>query len=151
MENKFMEVALCEAQAAYKKGEVPVGAAIFSDGKLISSAHNEAIEKNNPCAHAEILAIERAFEITGKYRLDDCEMFVTLEPCAMCTGAIALSRIKRVYFGAYDKELGALGGKIDISSDIKMKTEVYGGICEKDCSEILKEFFREICKKSENY
>lgn len=142
MENKFMEVAFSAAKIAEEKDEIPVGAAIFKGSELLACAHNETIEKNNPCAHAEILAIERAFAKTGLYRLDECDLYVTLEPCPMCAGAIALSRLKRVYFGAYDMEKGALGGKIDISSDINMKTEIYGGICEKECSEILKKFFR---------
>ena len=142
MDNKFMEKAFEMAKMAYEKGEVPVGAVVFCGGEIISLAHNETIMRNNPCAHAELLAIERAFEKTGAYRLDNCEMYVTLEPCAMCAGAIALSRLKRVYFGAYDTEKGALGGKIDVSSDLNMKTEIYGGICEKENSEILKKFFR---------
>jgi len=142
MENKFMQVAFDMAKKAYEKGEVPVGAAIFSGGELIAKAHNETIEKNNPCAHAEMLAIERAFKETGAYRLDACEMYVTLEPCPMCAGAIALARLKRVYFGAYDAEKGAFGGKMDISSDVNIKTEIYGGIEENECQKILKNFFR---------
>lgn len=142
MKNKFMQVAFHMAQKAAESGEVPVGAAIFCDGELVSAAHNETIAKNNPCAHAELLAVERAFEKTGAYRLDDCELYVTLEPCPMCAGAIALSRIKRVYFGAYDKEMGAFGGKVDLKNELNMKAEIYGGICEKECAEILKKFFR---------
>lgn len=142
-----MQVAFHKAQKAADSGEVPVGAAIFCDGKLISAAHNETIAKNNPCAHAELLAIERAFEKTGAYRLDDCELYVTLEPCPMCAGAIALSRIKRVYFGAYDKEMGAFGGKVDLKNELNMKAEIYGGICENECAEILKNFFRKTIDK----
>ena len=142
MENKFMHLAFEEAHIAAEEGEVPVGAVMLCSGELVAKAHNETIKRNNPCAHAEMLAIERAFEKTGAYRLDECEMYVTLEPCPMCAGAIALSRLKRVYFGAYDKEKGAFGGKIDIASDVNLKTEIYGGICEKECSEILKNFFR---------
>ena len=121
------------AEKAAEKGEVPVGAAIFCGGKLIAEAHNETIERNDPCAHAECLAIKQAFEKNGAYRLDDCELYVTLEPCPMCAGAIALSRIKRVYFGAYDAEMGAFGGKIDLKKELNMKAEIYGGIEEKEC------------------
>ena len=142
MENKFIKLAISEAHVAARDGEVPVGTVIVCDGEVVAKAHNETIKRNNPCAHAEMLAIERAFGKTGVYRLDNCEMYVTLEPCPMCAGAIALSRLKRVYFGAYDKEKGAFGGKIDIASDVNLKTEIYGGICEKECSEILKNFFR---------
>lgn len=142
MENRFMEIAFKEAQKAATEGEIPVGAAIFCGEELLVRTHNETIKRNNPCAHAEMLAIEYALEKTGAYRLGDCTMYVTLEPCPMCAGAIALSRLKRVYFGAYDAEKGAFGGKIDISSDINIKTEIYGGICEKECSEILRNFFR---------
>lgn len=141
MIDKFMQVAIDEAKMAADIGEVPVGAAIFKNGELVSKSHNETIKRKNPCAHAEQLAIERAFEKTGDYRLIDCDMFVTLEPCAMCAGAIALARLKRVYFGAYDAEKGVFGGKIDISKDLNFKTEIYGGMCEKECSEILKKFF----------
>ena len=147
MENKFMQIAFDMAKEACEKGEVPVGAAILRGDELISMAHNETIEKNNPCAHAEMLAIERAFEKTGAYRLDDCEMYVTLEPCPMCAGAIALARLKRVYFGAYDAEKGAFGGKIDIAPDMNIKTEIYGGIEENESKKILKNFFRKSIDK----
>ena len=142
MENRFMLLAIKEAKKAAEKGEVPVGAAIFKNGELVAKSHNETIDKKNPCAHAELLAIERAFEKTGDYRLTDCEMYVTLEPCPMCAGAIALARLKRVYFGAYDAENGVFGGKIDIHKELNFKSEIYGGICEKECSEILRNFFK---------
>jgi len=147
MANRFMQVAIDQAKIAIEKGEVPVGAAIFKNGKLIAQSHNETIERNNSCAHAELLAIERAFEKTGDYRLTDCDMYVTLEPCSMCAGAIDLARIKRVYFGAYDAQKGVLGGKIDISKELNFKAEIYGGISEKECSEIIKNFFEKIVDK----
>ncbi len=147
MENKFAKEALLLAKKASKQGEVPVACVIYKDGEIIAKAHNETIKRNNPCAHAECIAIEKAFERTGAYRLDDCEMYVTLEPCPMCAGAISLARLKRVYFGAYDKEKGAFGGKIDIVADINLKTEIYGGICEKEAAEILKSFFRKSIDK----
>ena len=142
MVNRFMQIAIEEAKKAAEKGEVPVGAAIFKNGELIAKSHNETTRRKNPCAHAECLAIERAFEKTGDYRLTDCDMYVTLEPCSMCAGAIALSRVRRVYFGAYDALKGVLGGKIDVHKDLDFKFEIYGGICEKECSEILRNFFK---------
>ena len=141
MENKFMRIAIEEAKEAAQNGEVPVGAVIVRNGEIIAKCHNETIVRNNPCNHAERLAIDEAFEKTGAYRLTDCDLYVTLEPCAMCAGAIELSRIRRVYFGAYDAEKGAYGGKTDISKELNFRAEIYGGICENECSEILKKFF----------
>lgn len=142
MENRFMSVAIAEAKKAVEAGEVPIGAAIFKDGELLAKAHNETIRRNNPCAHAEMLAIERAFLKTGDYRLTECDMYVTLEPCPMCAKAIELSRLKRVYFGAYDKEAGAFGGRLDLAAELGFKTEIYGGIAADECADILKKFFR---------
>lgn len=142
MENKFMRIAIREAKAAAQKGEVPVGAVIVRNGEVVVKCHNETIVRNNPCAHAEKLAIDEAFEKTGAYRLTDCDLYVTLEPCSMCAGAIDLSRLRRVYFGAYDTEKGVFGGRTDISKELNFKTEIYGGMCEKECSEILKKFFK---------
>ena len=142
MENKFMCIAIEEAKAAAQKGEVPVGAVIVRNSEVVAKCHNETIVRNNPCAHAERLAIDEAFEKTGAYRLTDCDLYVTLEPCSMCAGAIEHSRLRRVYFGAYDVEKGVFGGKIDISKELNFKAEIYGGICENECSEILKNFFK---------
>ena len=143
MENKFMKVALSEANQAAKLGEVPVGAAIFLDGRLISVAHNLCETTSDPCAHAEILAIKKACAALGNWRLTGASLYVTLEPCPMCAGAIILSRISSVYFGAYDNVLGAGGGKIDLFRE-KLggnNIDVYGGILENECSELLKNFF----------
>ncbi|MBR5157444.1 MAG: nucleoside deaminase [Clostridia bacterium] len=149
MKNNKMQAALNEARLAAKAGEVPVGAAIFLSDKLISSAHNETISRSMPDAHAEILAIRKACEVLGDWRLSDCELYVTLEPCAMCTGTIMLAKIKRLYFGAYDAQSGVCGGKIDITREnlFGSNLEVYGGICEKECSELLSDFFSNVRNK----
>lgn len=135
----FMNEALQEAQKAFDEGEIPVGAVIVKNGIIIARAHNMREDTNNPLAHAECLAIEQAAKVIGDWRLSDCELYVTLEPCIMCAGAIINSRIKRLYFGAYDKEAGAAGGKIDV---FDRQHEVYGGIMENVCAQILVDFFR---------
>ena len=149
MKNDKLQVALNEAHLAAKAGEVPIGAAIFLGDKLLSSAHNETISRNIPDAHAEMLAIRKACEALGDWRLSDCELYVTLEPCAMCSGTIMLAKIKRLYFGAYDTQSGVCGGKIDITCEnlFGSNLEVYGGICEKECSELLSNFFSGIRSK----
>lgn len=149
MNNQKMLTAIHEAQKAFQEGEVPVGAAIFKDNKLIASAHNETILRNAADAHAELLVIRRACEKLGDWRLSDCELYVTLEPCAMCCGAILLTKIKRLYFGAYDSESGVCGGKIDITQEhlFGSKIEVYGGICEQECERLIVSFFEKIRKE----
>lgn len=149
MKNDKMQVALNEARLAAEAGEVPIGAAIFLGDKLLSSAHNETISRNMPDAHAEMLAIRKACEVLGDWRLSDCELYVTLEPCAMCSGTIMLAKIKRLYFGAYDTQSGVCGGKIDITHEnlFGSNLEVYGGICEKECSELISNFFSDVRRK----
>lgn len=150
MKNAKMAIALEEARIAYSEGEIPVGAAIFSGGELISRAHNETIKRATPDAHAEMLAIRKACEALGDWRLNNCELYVTLEPCAMCCGAILLAKIKRLYFGAYDAQSGVCGGKIDITCEnlFGNKIEVYGGICEDECSSLLTDFFTNVRDKN---
>ena len=142
-----MALALKEAKKAYAKGNVPVGAAIFKDGALIAKAHNTA----HPLGHAELLAIQKAMKKLGG-RLEDCDLYVTLEPCAMCAGALALARIKRLYFGAYDTQSGACGGKIDVLREglSNHRVEVFGGIMEKECETMLTAFFEERRKQIDN-
>ena len=123
--------------------EIPVGAIIVKDGEVIASAYNRKEELNDVTAHAEILAIREASEKLGRWRLDDCEMYVTLEPCPMCAWAIVNSRIKTVYFGSYDVNYGALGSSIDVRKLANSKTKVYGGIIE-ECDKILNEYFKEL-------
>ena len=126
------------AKKAQNISEVPVGAVIVSNGKVLSSSHNLTRLNCDVTAHAEILAIRHAEKIKGDWRLDDCELYVTLEPCMMCMGAIINSRIKRVYFGAYDKDFGfSLSNHFTMPHNI----EVYGGICEDECKKILTDFF----------
>ena len=146
MIEKFMKEALKEAKKAYKKLEVPIGAVIVKDNKIIARAHNLRETKKQACAHAEILAIEKACKKIGAWRLEECDLYVTLEPCAMCAGAIINSRIKNLYIGAMDEKGGAVGSKINLLKDIKLNhtVEVESGILEEECSKILKDFFKEL-------
>lgn len=127
-------------------GEIPVGAIIAKDGKVIASAVNtKELDKDVTC-HAEILAIRQAEKVLDNWRLDGCEMYVTLEPCPMCAWAIISSRIKTLYFGSYDKMYGALGSNIDLRTVAKSKLQVYGGIMEEECDKILNKYFEEMRK-----
>lgn len=144
-----MSLALEEAQLAERDGEMPVGAVVVHNGKVIGKAHNLRNELHDPTLHAEIAAIRQASEYIGDWRLDECDIYVTLEPCAMCSGAIINSRMRRVYFGAYDIEYGAAGGRIDLFSPsyFGSKTVVYGGIMEEECKSLLSAFFKNLRKK----
>ena len=136
--NSFMKKALESANKALNLGEVPVGAVIVCNNKIISSAHNLTRTNCDVTAHAEILAIREAERILRDWRLCDCEIYVTLEPCMMCMGALINSRISRIYFGAYDKDFGfALSNHFTMPYNV----EVYGGICENECKKPLKDFF----------
>lgn len=131
-------------QACQARGEIPVGAVIVRDGEVVARAFNRKEELNDVTAHAEILAIRDAAKVLGRWRLDDCEMYVTLEPCPMCACAIVNSRIKTVYFGSYDLNYGALGSKIDVRKLFNSKLKVYGGIMEEKCNKILDEYFSKL-------
>ena len=151
MENineKFMKEALKEAQKAYKKLEVPVGAIIVKDGKIVARAHNLKETKNDTTKHAEILAIEKASKKLGNWRLIECQMYVTLEPCPMCAGAILNSRINKVYVGAMDEKTGACGSKLNLLQDYSFdtKVDIETGIMEEECKIMLKNFFKELRK-----
>ena len=155
MENineKFMKEALKEAQKAYKKLEVPVGAIIVKDGKIVARAHNLKETKNDTIKHAEILAIEKASKKLSNWRLIDCEMYVTLEPCPMCAGAIVNSRIKKVNIGAMDEKTGACGSKLNLLQDFNFDTKVDMeiGILENECRELLQKFFVALRKLKNN-
>ena len=141
-----MKEALKEAIKAYKKLEVPVGAVIVKNGEIIAKAHNLKETKNDTTKHAEILAIQKASKKIEAWRLEECEMYVTLEPCTMCAGAIINSRIKKVYIGTEDPKAGACGSVLNIFADYKFnhKVEYETGIMKKECEKILKDFFKEL-------
>ena len=138
----FMQDAI--EVALQTKNEIPVGAVIVKSGEIIAFAHNRKEELQDVTAHAEILAIKMAQEGLRRWRLDDCDMYVTLEPCPMCASAIIQSRIKNVYFGSYDTQYGALGSALDLREVHNSKLKVYGGILEEDCDRILEDFFKSI-------
>jgi len=140
----IMQAALSLAKVAADKGDVPVGAIVVNEaGEILGTGQNLREQSNDPTAHAEIIAIRQAAEKIGSWRLDDLTLVVTLEPCAMCAGAILQSRIKRLVFGAWDKKAGAVGSVMDVVRDPRAltKTEVISGIMEKECSEVLSNFF----------
>lgn len=144
MFNEFMQKAIDEGKKAYKEGEVPVGAVMVYKGKVIAAAHNTVIKDNNPTYHAEILAINEALKTLGTTYLTDCSLYVTKEPCIMCLGAVINTRIKRVYFGAYDIKYGAGDYVLGLMYQKKLNhyTEIYGGIMENECKKLLEDFFR---------
>jgi len=140
----IMQAALSLAKVAADKGDVPVGAIVVNAaGEILGTGQNLREQSNDPTAHAEIIAIRQAAEKIGSWRLDDLTLVVTLEPCAMCAGAILQSRIKRLVFGAWDEKAGAVGSVMDVIRDPRAltKVEVISGIMEKECSEVLSEFF----------
>lgn len=141
---KFMALALKEADKAEQKEEVPIGCIIVKDGKVVAKAHNLKQTKRLATAHAEVLAIEKACRKLKDWRLEDYEIYVTLEPCAMCAGAIASARIKKAYFGAYEPKGGGVESKFHIltESGLNHVTEFEGGVMEKECSDKIKAFFR---------
>jgi len=139
-----MQAALSLAKVAADKGDVPVGAIVVNEaGEILGTGQNLREQSNDPTAHAEIIAIRQAAEKIGSWRLDDLTLVVTLEPCAMCAGAILQSRIKRLVFGAWDEKAGAVGSVMDVIRDPRAltKVEVISGIMEKECSEVLSDFF----------
>ena len=140
--NKYMQQALNEAKKA--DGDIPVGAVIVKDGIVIAAAHNTKESDNDITSHAEILAIRIAEQKLKNWRLDGCELYVTLEPCPMCGWAIIQSRISKVYFGSYDTNYGAFSSKIDLRKITNTDIKVYGGISEEECDKVLKKFFNEI-------
>ena len=137
-----MEIALKEAKKALEEGEVPIGAAIFQNGKLISKAHNRRESKKLSTAHAEILAIEKACKKIGDWRLENCEIYVTLEPCLMCLGAIINSRIKKLVYGAPDSKGLSKTFLYSKNNSLNHNLIVDGGVLEHQCSNLLKQFFK---------
>jgi tRNA(adenine34) deaminase len=141
----FMDMALEEARAAGERGEVPVGCVIVRDGEVLARAGNGTVAHRDPTAHAEIIAIRHAATQLSSERLEDCDLYVTLEPCVMCAGAVAFARIRRVYYGAADRKGGAVdsGVKFFTSPTCHHRPEVYGGLAEAEASALLKDFFKE--------
>ena len=141
----FVSLALDEARAAGARGEVPVGCVIVRDGAVIARAGNRTLADRDPTAHAEIIAIRAAAASLGSERLEGCDLYVTLEPCAMCAGAVAFARIRRLYYGAADLKGGAVdnGVKFFASPSCHHRPEVYGGLAEAEAGALLKAFFRE--------
>jgi len=141
----FMELALEEARVAQERGEVPIGCVVVRDGGVIARAGNRVVADRDPTAHAEIVALRAAASLLQSERLDDCDLYVTLEPCAMCAGAISFARIRRLYYGAADPKGGAVdnGVKFFGSPTCHHRPEIYGGIAEVQASALLKGFFQE--------
>jgi len=143
-DEKFMGEALKEAGKAAGRGEVPVGAVIVSSGKILARGHNRPIGGSDPTAHAEISAIRKACAKRKNYRLSECELYVTLEPCAMCVGAVVQARINRLVFGALDPKSGAVLSIMTFPMDkTNHRMEILGGVLARECGRILKDFFKE--------
>ncbi len=144
MDKRFMYRAIELAKIAEENGDVPIGAVVVKDGKIIAEGYNCREKDNNPVAHAEIEAIKKAGEVLGSWHLDDCELYVTLEPCPMCAGAIINSRIKTLVFGAYDLKAGSAAKESVINIfDLPYNhtPEIFGGICEEETKKLLQDFF----------
>ena len=147
MDIKFMKAALLEAKKAEKMNETPIGAVIVKDGKIIARGYNKRETKKNALMHAEIIAIDKACRKLGGWRLPGCDIYVTLEPCPMCAGAIIQARIENVYFGAFDEKSGSLGSACDLSAVLPHKITYQGGIMKDECEEIIKSFFKNLRKR----
>ncbi|GJI60823.1 MULTISPECIES: tRNA adenosine(34) deaminase TadA [Bacillus] len=145
-DEQFMQEAISEALKAKQIGEVPIGAVIVVDDQIVSRAHNLRESEQRSIAHAELLAIDEACKMTGSWRLEDAVLYVTLEPCPMCAGAIVLSRVKKVVFGAYDPKGGCAGTLMNLLDDERFnhQSEVIGGVLENECGELLSQFFRDL-------
>jgi len=151
--NEYMTAALEEAKKAFDLGEVPVGAVVVKDGEIIARAHNLTETSKDPTAHAEVLAIREAARVLGGWRLIGCDLYVTVEPCSMCAGAIVWSRVERLFYGAKDPKAGAAGSLFDIPGDARLNhnPEVTGGVMEEECSTIVKDFFRALRTRNSKY
>jgi len=147
----FMEQALKEAQKAFEEDEVPVGAVVVKDNKIIGRGHNRTESLKDATAHAEMIAITSAAGVVGDWRLDNCVLYCTIEPCAMCAGAAVLSRIKTIVFGAKDARFGACGSIFDVPTEKRLdhQIEVIAGIMEKESLKLMQAFFQEVRKKKE--
>jgi len=148
-DERFMGRALREAKRAFEEDEVPVGALVVREGVVLARAHNRSIHLNDPSAHAEVLALRRGARKLGNYRLTGCTLYVTIEPCAMCAGAITQARLSRVVFGAFDPKAGASGSALTVLNHPKLnhQVEISSGVMAEDCARLLREFFRRRRKK----
>lgn len=144
MEKKFMTAAIREAMKAAAEDEVPIGVVIVKDGKIIARGHNTRQKTQNAVNHAEIIAIQKACKKVGSWRLEDCDLYATLEPCPMCAGACINARIANVYFGAYDPKAGCCGTLYNLTADRRFnhRPAVEGGIMEQECAKLLSDFFK---------
>ncbi len=144
-DEKFMRLALREARRAMAAGEVPVGAVVARDGKVLAKAHNAPIRRSDPAAHAEILALRSAARKADNYRLNGCCLYVTIEPCAMCAGALVTARVRELIFGASDRKAGAAGSALTVLNHPKLnhRVTVRSGVLQEECCAILRQFFRE--------
>jgi tRNA(adenine34) deaminase len=143
IDERGMRAALAEAESAVEAGEVPVGAIVLVEGEVVAAAHNRTITGRDPSGHAEVLALRAAAQKLGNHRLTNATLYVTLEPCVMCVGAIAQARVARVVFGAYDRKAGALGSVVDLSDSraLNHRFEVNGGLLADECANLLQAFF----------
>lgn len=140
---KYMKIAIELAKEAAENDEVPVGAIVVKNGEIIAKAFNQKETQNCATRHAEIIALENASKAVGNWWLEDCELFVTLEPCTMCAGAMVLSRIEKLYFGAYDEKTGAVGSVTNVlEQKSNHKIEYEGGVLQDECSKLLSDFFK---------
>ena len=146
-----MRLALLEAKKAMAAGEVPVGAVVVRDGEVIAASHNQPVSGNDPTAHAEMMVLREAGLALGNYRLPGCDLYVTLEPCAMCAGAMMHARIRRAVFGAHDPKTGVCGSVMDLFAEkmLNHHTVATGGVLEEECARLLKDFFASRRKKEE--
>ena len=151
MDEKYMKEALKQAKKAYAIDEVPVGCVIVHEDKIIARAYNKRNTKKNTLAHAELLAIEKACKKLGDWRLEECTMYITLEPCQMCAGAIVQARIPRVVIGTHNRKAGCAGSILNLlqMKEFNHQVELTSGVLEAECSGIMKQFFREMRKRKE--
>ncbi len=150
MVDKFMKAALKCAEKAAEEGEVPIGAVVVLDGKIIARGHNRRTKRQIATAHAEIEAIEKACKKLKSWRIPECEIYVTLEPCPMCMGAMLNARIKKVYFGAYEAKGRAMTEALASSNLVNHRIEYEGGVMEKECAEVLSKFFFDMRKREKD-
>lgn len=150
--NRFMEEALAEARIAFELGEVPIGAVIEKDGQIIARGHNLTESAKDPTAHAEMMAIREAAKVLGGWRLPGCSLYVTVEPCSMCAGAMVWSRIENLYIGTMDPKAGACGSVFNIPGEERLNHSIHveTGILEEECSKIMKDFFVQLRNKKKN-